>query len=242
MAHRELFPGHFINFGYHENERHIFGGTHDCGGAWCPNCEMPLMLHLTIDLTDPVIALGGLPTKRIGLFYCMRCALSWHDFSYRIVDDGQIEIMEAFHGETDWEGWYSEGGETDCFPEIAVRLAPIPKRLQVLYDKLNENEDLTKDEQYEVASYTGHFARPEAGGYPIVDVVNQLGGRSFLCQRLRDPSCPGCRKVGLETKDMYFLASLTNDPTNDIRISYAGVQIVFFLCRQCGTIKVRHSI
>lgn len=241
MSHRELFPGYFIKFGRNEPSRHVFGGNHDCEGAWCTNCEMPLMLHLTLDCTDPALSLDFLPCERLFLFYCMRCSLSWHDFSYRVLSDNEIDIVEEFRGETTWGDWYPDGG-VDVLEPRPLQLSPIPARLQELYDRLNANEELTEAEEQEVATFTENFARPEAGGYPIVDVINQLGGRSFLCQRLDDPLCTGCQKARYERQEMYFLATLTNDPKAGVKISYDSVQIVYFLCTQCNTVKVRHSI
>ncbi|HUY87795.1 MAG TPA: hypothetical protein VMV10_03580 [Pirellulales bacterium] len=243
MERRELFPGQFIKFGKNKNARHWLGGTHACEGAWCTNCELPLMLHLSIDCSDPLLSLSFLPCSELSLFYCMRCSLCWHDFAYRILSDSEIEIIEEFRGQTAWDDWYSDdGGAGDEIGRRAVQLSPIPPRLQELYDRLNANEDLSDDEEAEVASFTGNFAPPDVGGYPVVDVINQLGGRSFLCQRLDDPLCPGCRRAGFERQTMYFLASLTNDDAAGVRITYDGVQIVFFLCPTCGTIKVQHSV
>lgn len=241
MGHRELFPGHFINFTTNKDARHWLGGTQSCEGAWCSNCRLPLMLHLTLDCSDQVLNLDGMPCRTLKLFYCMRCALSWYDFCYRIVSENQIEIIEEFRGETAWEEWYSEGG-VDVLERRSLQLSPIPPRLQDLYDRLNANEDLTESEEAEVASFTGDYANPDVGAYPIVDVINQLGGRSFLCQRLDDPVCSGCKRAGFEPQTMYFLASLTNDAKAGVRITFDGYQIVYFLCPTCGTIKVQHSV
>lgn len=199
------------------------------------------MLHLSIDCADPLLSLSFLPCSRLPLFYCMRCSLCWHDYAYRILSDAEIELVEEFRGETNWENWYRFGRQ-DVFTRRSVELTPIPVRLQELYDRLNIDEELSDTEQTEIATYTGNFAPADVGGYPIVDVINQLGGRSFLCQRLDDPMCPGCRKAGLKQRRMYFLASLTNDKESRIEMADDSVQIVFFLCKQCHTVKVRHSI
>lgn len=242
MDHRELFPGRFIHFGKNKAARHWFGGTHSCGGAWCPNCELPLMLHLSIDCGDPLLSLSFLPCDRLPLFYCMRCSLCWYDFAYRVLSDNEIEFIEGFHGETNWEDWYPLG-HRDVFRRRSLELSPVPTRLQELYDRLNLDEELSREEETEVANYTGNFAPKDVGGYPIVDVINQLGGRSFLCQRLDDSPCPGCRKAGYERDEMYFFASLTTDKkARVVMANDDSIQIVFFLCRQCHTVKVRHSI
>ncbi len=141
MKHRELFPGQFIKFGNKSSARHWLGGRHSCEGAWCTNCELPLMLHLSIDCSDPSLSLSFMPCGELPLFYCMRCSLSWHDFSYRILADSEIEIIEEFRGETTWDEWYSDGGAGDVIERRAVQLAPIPARLRELYDRLNAGDD-----------------------------------------------------------------------------------------------------
>src|SRR5690606_874708 len=139
----------------------------------------------------------------IPLLYCMRCELCWFDFIYELETDKSIAIVKAHHGAVT-EEWSDEVG-LDEFPEQPVALLRIPIEVEDLFDKLNTNTDLSDEEEAEIVAFTENYANPEVGGYPIVDVINQIGGRSFLSQRLDNPTCDGCQNT------MVFFASLTND-------------------------------
>jgi len=102
--------GHFIEFDRQGPFGHSFGGEHHIAGAWCPNCDKPLMLHLTLDTADPALNLQCLGVATVPVLYCMRCALSWHDFSYRLHADEKVEILEVFEGEKVWDDWYKDIG------------------------------------------------------------------------------------------------------------------------------------
>lgn len=238
MRTRRLMPGYFLELDEVGKFGHYVGGDHKIRGAWCPNCDLPLMLHMSLDTLDPRIDLdlGSIP-----LLYCGRCALSWYSFVYNIVDDDHIEIIRATRGEVLRTEWNEDVG-FDVFPRRPFQLRPIPGRLQELYDQLNAGKELTPDEEAEVAAITGQYADIEVGGYPSIDVINQIGGRSFLSQRLHDPICRFCRDRLDMRRRMYFMASMTNDRERDLVVTYDGVQIVFFFCPFCRSMHVVHSI
>jgi hypothetical protein len=164
----------------------------------------------------------------------MRCELAYENFVYHVEKDCSIDIVRYRRGHTVYE-WNTEFGG-DALPEVPVTLVPIPHRVEFLFQRLNQGGEISDEEEKEVCEFTRNFANLEVGGYPIVDVINQFGGRSFLCQRLRDPLCIRCKR------EMRFLASLTNDDRESIKITFAGVQIVFFICVKCVTIQVQHSV
>lgn len=163
----------------------------------------------------------------------MRCELCWYDFVYDVEADNSISIVHAHRGGAT-EEWMEEFG-VDEFPEQSAALLQIPTEVEDLFDRLNAHQQITDEQEAEIAAFTENYANPEVGSYPIVDVINQVAGRSFLCQRLNDPICGKCNK------QMVFLASLTNDRRRDVRITYDSVQIVFFLCAGCRRIHVQHS-
>ena len=191
------------------------------------------MLHLTVDCSDPSLPLGQLGLTSLPLLYCMRCELAHFDFVYRFVAQNSIKILTAMKGDV-VEEWADEVG-LDVFPEKKVKLVPAPARVEALFDRLNRNEEISPAEEAEICSFTGNYADREVGGYPMVDVINQISGRSFLAQRLDDPECLRCGGT------MQFLASLTNDKRQGFRFSFDSVQIVFFVCLPCRTIHAQHS-
>jgi hypothetical protein len=230
---RSLAPGYFLRFEVDPDSKHQLGGEHELAGATCRNCRLPLILHLTLDTSDYRLQLQRLGIKKLSLLYCMRCALCWYDFAYRLESDERIEILECFEGELMPE-WYKLG-IGDSLESRTVYLLPVPDHVQTLYDRLNANLPITRDDEHSIAVVTGSFARPEVGGYPIVDITNQLCGRAFLQQRLDSPNCPQCGEL------MHFLASLKNDNKQGLRITYDDVQIVFSLCTRCVVIHVQSS-
>ncbi len=214
---------------------HFYGGEHSINGAECPNCNKPLILHLTLDPNDIRLNLKNNKFDQLPLLYCMRCSLSWYDFIYKIKSEKEISIIEAYNGEILKEDW-DEAVGGDKFKKRKISLKPVPIEVQSIYDKLNRNHDITENDEVEICKFTGNYADPEVGGYPIVDVSNQIGGIAFLSQKLDDPVCPDCKE------EMRFLASLTNDEKNSFIISFDGVQIVFFYCHHCSIIHVKHSM
>lgn len=240
FASKSLTNGYLLDFSSHSSFSHHIGGHHGIEGAICPNCELPLMLHVSLDTRDERLRLANSRLSNLPLLYCCRCSLSWHPFVYTVINDHLIQIQRAFSGPKQWEDWYSDG-RGDTFPEQRFEMKPITREMQMVCDKLNAGVTLSDSEELHFATEIGSFATAECGGYPIVDTFSQIGGRSFLSQRLEDPECEVCRKRGL-MRDMFFLCSLVNDRRSGMRIGFDGVQIVFFFCKTCSSVHVVHSI
>jgi hypothetical protein len=237
--------GSYLVFGAKGEYEHLFGGAHSTEGAWCPNCSKPLMLHLSFDLRDPLLAFYNKrpDITQLRLFYCMRCALSYRVFSYRLVTQNVVEIVNANRGPTALDDWNEMLG-VDAFPVRPITLSPIPGRLQVLWDRLNslENGDeLSSAETADVVSLTRGYAFPDIPDDPSDYYVNQVGGRALLQQAIHDPACPHCRAQGNDGQLMYFLACLYNDSKNRLHVAFECVQIVWFLCPNCFTVSVVHT-
>ncbi len=231
----KLSNGYIPEFNNIDEYNHCIGGQHNINGADCPNCKKPLILHATINTTDERLNIKEQNFSNMHLLYCMRCSLSWYDFQYQILSNDKINILEVYHGETVHDDWNDAVG-IDSFPKKSFGLIPVPGHVEKLYDKLNSNIEISEDEEIEICKFTGNFAPQDVGGYPVVDVSNQIGGRAFLSQRLDDPICTKC------AKEMYFVASLTNDNKNNLKISFDSVQIVFFYCPECSVIHAQHSM
>ena len=233
MNTRKISKGYALRPGVSEFHHH-FGGRHSIQGAGCPNCSQQLILHFSIDCADPRLGLQDLGIAVLPLLYCMRCELCWYDFVYQIEAEDSIRILKFHQGSITGE-WAAEMGINE-FPLRNAELVQVPRKVEEYFDRLNADEDLTDEEEAEIAEFTKNYANPEVGGYPIVDVINQIGGRSFLSQRLDDPTCEGCKNP------MFFLASLTNDLSCGLKFSFDSVQIVFFLCQDCRRIHAQHSM
>lgn len=226
---RQLFPGLLVCRGS-GSYSHQFGGTHQIRGAICPNCVKPLVLHMNLDLRDPKVRLGA-DGAAFPLLYCMRCCLCWYDFAYRVRGDEEVEIVLAHLGQDRDEKWDQHMGDT--LDPVPITLANTPAQLQEMMDELNaSSKKFTTDDRSE---WNLLLDRPTRKS---IDAINQVGGRSFLIQRLPDPVCPTCKD-----RTAYFLASLYNDERIGIRVTppLSGAQIVFFYCPDCQTVVVQHS-
>src|SRR5690606_22779381 len=122
------------------------------------------------------IRIRGYGGSRLPLLYCMRCALAWEPFAYRLVDDDTIDILEARRGERCWEDWDCEVGYVSL-PERQFDLLHVPEPVQELYDVLNGGGEITAQDEAVICTFTGHYADPEVGSYPIIDAINRVGGR-----------------------------------------------------------------
>lgn len=216
---------------------HIIGGINR--DILCPNCEKPLFLHLSLDTRDRRLKGFNYPHRYIRLYYCMRCPLAWYDFQY--LDHGDnIEIIKAntAKDKSAEEEWSSEIN-LDYFPERKITLQKIPSSLVKLFKKATEEGDLSESEEFKFAKLTDNFASDAVGNYPIADVVNQVGGYTYIPQNIDGPKCYNCERHG-KNKSMVFLASLANNPKQELEFSYDGVQILFYICELCHTIHVQH--
>jgi len=227
-----LFDGCRIHLNQQGKFEHYVGGELKGKGSECPNCSRPLVIYLSLDLTDERIKFPDSRVKRLPLVYCVDCELCCFDFVYRVDADG-LSVLEALKTK-DRQGI----GITSSIRKkrIKVDLSATPLELERLAAKLNAKCDLTKEEKAMFAKLINNFARPELGGYPIVDCYNQVGGRAFLMQRLEDPMCEYCPK-----SRMRFLASLYNERCSGIKTVPEEMQIVYFACPTCAAILVQHS-
>lgn len=221
-----LFPGFALRQGQGKYS-HRIGGA---GGTFpdCPNCNKPLMLHLSLDCRDPLLKLsyGGCT---LPLLYCMRCSLCWYDFAYKFTPPDRIEILACHRGERQWEDWYAEMG--DVIPERNVELLPLSDTAQSVVDWLNEFD---KSDGRDQEIYNKAFGRKASRN---IDAANQIGGRPFLFHRSTESRCPVCCE-----EQLGYLASLFNEPTLGIMLmpASADAQILFLICEGCDAIIVRH--
>ncbi len=210
---------------------HAIGGDDVIAGADCPNCRKPLLLHLSLDLSDPRFApLAHLPSP-LRLLYCMRCALSWEPFRYRCKSPNRVEIIDVHQGAVDDEEWQTEVG--DHFARQPMVLTPLPPEVQEMMDRLNRGEDLSDEESDFYLKAVGSRSRSR-----IIDAITQVGGRSFLPQGQPDPTCATCG--GAQS----FLASVYNNhPTGMLWMPKGlAAQITFSVCAECGEICVEQRL
>ncbi len=188
---------------------HHFCGEHDIAGAWCPNCDKPMLRLLSLDTSDPRLGLASLGAPLVHLLFCWTCNLAQDATSYRLRNGGGVELLRHRRGGVETDFPYADYPR--AFPGRSFELVPVTPAEQALLDTLNAGEwradDLPPDAQ--------HLGTPR----------HQVGGRPLLLQGPPDAPCPECGAP------MTFVACC-GDETADGG-SFAGnafVQVVFVLC------------
>ena len=232
-----LFEGQRILFTQKGPFNHQVGGELKGAGSQCPNCKRRLTIYLNLDLADRRVRFPDERLRRLPLVCCLDCDLFHFDFVYRIEPDGALRVLSALKSKD--AGPNCRGSSYVRHKCIDVDLSPTPLELERMAAKLNARRQLTKEEEVLFARLTNNFARPDLGGYPIVDSYNQVGGRPFLIQRLEDPQCENCQKS--RKPRMRFLASICNESQYGIELVPDDIQILYFACPKCAAILVLHS-
>jgi hypothetical protein len=220
--------GYWLNFSPDANAiQHEFCGQPDIKGASCPNCMKPLLRILSLSAKDPVLTLDYAKTPTIHLLYCWTCSIPYGSFSYRMKQDGSIELLQVpepmpgteFGLEGPYEGYIGE------FPLCHVSLLPqSDSEREKLKERWSSNaEDETDDPVFE--------PRHQVGGYPFI--YNPI--------KLNCPECTGAMKL---------LASICNDAAGNnpwqsepskTFVDNGGVQMFFQFCSNCSVISAAHS-
>jgi hypothetical protein len=217
--------GFRLNFGPSPSEiAHKFCGTDEIKGAGCPNCFKPLLRILSLAADDPRLNLNSSRLRSIHLLYCWTCSIPFGIFSYRIAEDGSVEVLglpPAYEYAFGSDGPYD--GYTGLFPLKRVGLIP-----------------LTEDEQRQQMA-----ARSDgvASKFSIQD--HQIGGFPAIANPERIV-CPVC------SSESPLLAVISDDasgnPSTRVKVpaeesftDNAGTQMAFHFCRNCSVVSAYHS-
>ena len=76
---------------------HQFCGKHTISGAYCPNCEKPLLRFISFNLSDNKIKVG-IRHGILHLLFCWTCNVAQDPFFYKIIGENEIEILEYEKG------------------------------------------------------------------------------------------------------------------------------------------------
>jgi hypothetical protein len=207
-----LLPVPLAEHGY----RHTVCGQHEIPGAWCPNCEKPLLRFFSFDPSDARIPRigGGVP---IDLVYCWTCNISQRPFLYQLLPGGGVKLLRYGEGGVEHDFPYED--YPPYFPESLVNLLELTPDEQALIRQINADVlDIPLDAKRR-----------------LTDPQHQLGGEPYLIQSNWEDwmvtECPLCQGP------MVFLASV-GDTTVDGRgfTHNIGVQVLFSCCEACAVI------
>ena len=205
------------------DHQHYFCGQNYISGAWCPNCNKPLLRLLLIDASDFRLHLEIDTITKVPLLYCWTCSISQNFFSYQIIDDNRVVLISFNEGEPETDFPYNN--YPVWFPGASMSLVEIPPDAQNMIYEMNRG----------LIKYS--LARKK---YPdLITARHQIGGEPLLMQRNPDYQedksqraiCPRC------SENAPFLAEVGNDCL-DVRgiIGNDYVQILFHLCVKCRVI------
>lgn len=234
MRQDTLCNGAFVQVTPGEGRHHV-GGENRWTGAQCPNCRQPLVLFLTLDITDPVLDFPDVGLSRLPLLECPRCRILGAPFVYRVLSDTEVEIIEFREGKEDGlaRDWLSEHGD-EAIELAGCTLFPFPREVQDIIDRHDDGHELSAEEVELFARYAGCYAAAEVGGYACFGEICQVGGRAYLPQGLILPECPYCRDIG-PPQEMLFLACLTEHQLG-AHIFFPEGYLEFYFCPDCRCI------
>jgi hypothetical protein len=216
--------GYRLNFSPSESDPiHHFCGANEIRGSVCPNCNKPLLRLLSLDAKDPRLEFDATRHPVVHLLYCWTCSIPYGNFSYKICNDGGVELLHI-PPKNKYE--FGPDGPYDGFTGVYPRL---PVTLQALSPEQQGNQiaRFLSDSEDDDKFGPGH----QIGGHPKID----------------NPSKTLCPMCSLE---MPLLAAICDDATGnnpgkvegkDTFTSNCGVQMIFNFCRNCSVVSAYHS-
>ncbi len=117
---------------------HIFCGSHSVKGAWCPNCQKPLLRFLALDINDPKLGLEKTPFEWLSLFFCWTCEIAQMPFYYSFAANGEVQLMK--YGEGGVQLNFPTENYPIFFPQAYFKLQPLTEKEQTTIKELNRDE------------------------------------------------------------------------------------------------------
>ncbi len=220
--------GYWLNFSPGAAEtQHEFCGEPDIPGSDCPHCNKPLLRILSLDAYDPVLNLDPNRTPQVHLLYCWTCSIPYGEFSYRLREDGSVELLQVPPRQPGIE--LGAGGPYDGYTgRFPLRRVSLELQSQSEHDTLTAYWAATSEQDYGEAPLE---PRHQIGGYPFI--YNPFALRCPLCSNFMAMLAAFCDDAsGNQTYQADAMSSFTDN---------CGVQVFFQLCRDCAVVSAAHS-
>jgi hypothetical protein len=233
---------------------HHFCGPNTTPGAWCPNCDKPLLKFMDLDASDPRLEIACDPSFRLPLLYCWTCNLhvNWTDTYAAGVDKSGIKWFPCsnvhqlsrfftlpdrrvnglpFIYRIGLDGsvtllQYALGGCTNNFPHDGDYPLFFPGARASLFRISDELEEAIYYDNRQEESLSKAFQ-----DYPG-DPRHQVGGEPLFLQE--DPNvsmrCPICEVL------MPRLASISDDCLDPRGFTGIDAQVIYYFCSTCRVV------
>jgi hypothetical protein len=202
---------------------HDFCGPNGIAGAECPTCSKPLLRLLSLSAADARLNVDPAVTPVIHLLYCWTCSIPYGDFSYRIQQDGTVELLEI---PATWEAAFGPNGpydgHTGTFQLNKVGLIPLTEEETETRATAQSDTDFALDLPLQ---------KHQIGGFPYI-----ANPQAMTCPKCLNPSpffaaiCDDA--TGNQPDEISALQSFTDNPS---------LQMVFHFCRACSVVSAYHS-
>jgi hypothetical protein len=219
--------GYIVEYANDESAeyRHIRFGEHAIPGAWCSNCDKPLMRIMEIDTQDPRLGMMEFPFSRLPLVYCYECSLCLGTLYYKVQHDSSISIIHF--EESDWSSEEAYHEVPQRIPASGVKVRPLtPEEQEFIISGYQTMPTCWgPDEQAPEYLYLyGHS--DQIGGFPFLD--NNWSDYQF--------NCPRCER------EMEFLATFCNSTQNtEMMLAEEDPQLVYAYCTHCHVVGTTHT-
>lgn len=208
--------GYRLDFRTDDSGRHRFCGSHDLTGGECPNCRLPLLLFLELNLSDPLLfPLQNWAADRLPLLFCWRCNLAQEPLFYKQMPDFSIQLLP--HGAGGMEADFPYDDYPLFFPARTFELLSLPA------------STLSKIKRYNLgilSQITDSFLQYDAP-------IHQVGAEPLLVQRNPHYHLPCCQCE----REMLFLGCIADhcfDPRGFTGNPY--VQVLYHCCLPCAVV------
>jgi len=240
---------------FNSSYRHVFCGPNEISGAWCPNCNKPLLKLLDLDTSDPRLELGSGTPLRLPLLYCWTCNICEIAKSAYFAGVGDMDIdwfvspsyldltmlvrlpaNEKTHGlpfmyKLFESGsveliQYGKGGCTGMFPYGGDYPLSFPGVRASLYKISDEVAEAIYAENRQDESMEYIFRDHNE----LSETRHQVGGEPLLIQKDIDLTmvCPSCGKL------MPRFASIGDDNLDPRGfVGDKWTQVIYHFCKQC---------
>lgn len=190
---------------------HVAGGEHEVDGAYCPNCDKPMLRMLSLDTTDGRLGLARLGVPFVHLLFCWTCNLAQSHTAYELLPSGGVQLQRHLAGGNAGDFPYADYPRH--FSGAGVWLDPVPaQEVQVVAELKDGSRSAT-----DLSTQQQHLSVPR----------HQVGGSPLFLQGAPAVLCPAC------ATPMAFITCCADEAPDGAR--YTGnqfVQVVFMLCER----------